>query len=81
MSTETLNNPFRVLSKKELVVLTYLIKGYKIKDISSTLNLKSNTISTFKRNIHLKLGTDNPIELFKLTQKHDLEVNDLNKIA
>ena len=81
MSAETLKNPFQVLSRKEFIVLTYLIKGYKIKDISSTLNLKSNTISTFKRNIHLKLGTDNPIELFKLTQKHELDIVDLNKTA
>lgn len=78
---ETLNNPFQVLSRKEVIVLNYLIKGVKIKEISSILNLKSNTISTFKRNIHVKLGTENPIELFKLAQKHDLVVSDLNKTA
>ena len=65
-------NPFKVLSKREREVLDLILKGTKIKDISAQLELKSNTISTFKKSILAKTGVSNNIELFKLAQEHKI---------
>jgi DNA-binding NarL/FixJ family response regulator len=65
-------NPFKVLSKREREVLDLILKGAQIKDISAQLELKSNTISTFKKSILAKTGVNNNIELFKLAQEHKL---------
>ena len=69
MENLTITNPFEVLSKREREVLTLMLQGVQVKDISATLSLKSNTISTFKKNILSKTGVNNNIELFKLAQE------------
>jgi DNA-binding NarL/FixJ family response regulator len=43
-----------------------------VKDISAYLELKSNNISTFKKNILSKVGVNNNIELFKLALEHKM---------
>jgi two-component system uhpT operon response regulator UhpA len=65
-------NPFKVLSKREREVLDLILKGAQVKDISAQLELKSNTISTFKKSILAKTGVSNNIELFKLAQEHKI---------
>ena len=72
MENLTITNPFEVLSKREKEVLTLMLQGVQVKDISATLSLKSNTISTFKKNILSKTGVNNNIELFKLAQEHKI---------
>ena len=72
MENITIANPFKVLSKREREVLDLILKGAQIKDISAQLELKSNTISTFKKSILAKTGVSNNIELFKLAQEHKL---------
>jgi two-component system uhpT operon response regulator UhpA len=72
MENITLSNPFKVLSKREREVLDLILKGTQIKDISAQLELKSNTISTFKKSILAKTGVSNNIELFKLAQEYKL---------
>jgi two-component system invasion response regulator UvrY len=72
MENLTITNPFEILSKREREVLTLMLKGVQVKDISATLSLKSNTISTFKKNILSKTGVNNNIELFKLAQEHKI---------
>jgi two-component system uhpT operon response regulator UhpA len=72
MENITLSNPFKVLSKREREVLDLILKGAQIKDISAQLELKSNTISTFKKSILAKTGVSNNIELFKLAQEHKI---------
>ncbi|RYD86386.1 MAG: response regulator transcription factor, partial [Sphingobacteriales bacterium] len=42
------NNPFAVLSPRELEVLHYLLRGEAIGDTASALNLHKNTVSTLK---------------------------------
>jgi len=66
MITEFKKEPFSKLSKREMQVLDYMLKGALVKDICKSLDLKSNTISTFKKNIFIKTGTTNVIELFQL---------------
>jgi DNA-binding NarL/FixJ family response regulator len=65
-------NPFKVLSKREREVLDLILKGAQVKDISAQMELKSNTISTFKKSILAKTGVSTNIELFKLAQEHKL---------
>lgn len=72
MENLTITNPFEVLSKREREVLTLMLQGVQVKDISATLSLKSNTISTFRKNILTKTGVNNNIELFKLAQEHKI---------
>jgi two-component system uhpT operon response regulator UhpA len=72
METLTLTNPFSILSRREREVLNLILQGTQVKDISATLELKSNTISTFKKNILSKVGVSNNIELFKLAQEYKI---------
>jgi two-component system uhpT operon response regulator UhpA len=72
METLTISNPFSILSKREREVLDLILQGTQVKDISASLELKSNTISTFKKNILSKVGVNNNIELFKLAQEHKI---------
>jgi len=71
--TKTLNNnPFDILSKREREVLDLILQGIQIKDISTTLDVKSNTVSTFKKQILNKTGVTNSINLFKLAQEYNI---------
>jgi two-component system uhpT operon response regulator UhpA len=72
METLTITNPFSILSRREREVLDLILQGTQVKDISASLELKSNTISTFKKNILSKVGVRNNIELFKLAQEHKI---------
>ena len=65
-------NPFSTLTDREKEILVLMLKGALVKEISSTLSLKSNTISTYKKLIFYKIGVDNSIELFKLAQKYQI---------
>jgi DNA-binding NarL/FixJ family response regulator len=72
MENLTMTNPFNILSKREKEVLDLMLQGAQVKDISASLELKSNTISTFKKNILAKTGVKNNIELFKLAQEYKI---------
>ena len=72
METLTITNPFSILSRREREVLDLILQGTQVKDISASLELKSNTISTFKKNILSKVGVNNNIELFKLAQEYKI---------
>jgi DNA-binding NarL/FixJ family response regulator len=69
MSEQLKKQSFNALSKREKQVLDYMLKGALVKDICKELELKSNTISTFKKNIFKKTGTNNVIELFRLANQ------------
>lgn len=72
MENLIITSPFSILSRREKEVLDLILQGLQVKDISATLDLKSNTISTFKKNILSKTGVSNNIELFKLAQEHNI---------
>ena len=65
-------NTFTILTKREREVLILMLQGVQVKEISASLELKSNTISTFKKSILSKTGVSNNIELFKLAQEHNI---------
>ena len=72
MENLTITSPFAILTKREREVLILMLQGVQVKEISASLGLKSNTISTFKKIILSKTGVSNNIELFKLAQKHNI---------
>lgn len=52
-------------SKRELQCANLLIKGYSVSQISEKLSLKLNTVSTYKKRIHIKTNTNNIVQLIK----------------
>jgi len=66
-------NPFLSLSGRELEVLHYLLKGSGTNEIGERLNLKQNTISTFKTRIFEKTGTRNLKELAELASAYKIK--------
>jgi two-component system, NarL family, uhpT operon response regulator UhpA len=72
MENLTITSPFAILTKREREVLILMLQGVQVKEISASLELKSNTISTFKKSILSKTGVSNNIELFKLAQEHNI---------
>ena len=72
MENLIITNPFNILTKREREVFILILQGAQVKEISASLELKSNTISTFKKSILSKTGVSNNIELFKLAQEHKI---------
>jgi DNA-binding NarL/FixJ family response regulator len=67
----TTNSVQKILSKRELEVMELLLNGERTKNISIKLNLKTNTISTYKKLIYYKIGVDNIIDLYKYAQNFE----------
>jgi DNA-binding CsgD family transcriptional regulator len=62
---ETLNN-MNKLSPREKEVALYIAKGISTNDIAKKLGIKSNTVSTFRKKIFVKLNINSNVEIFKL---------------
>lgn len=65
-------NPFSSLAPRELEILHYLLKGVGTKEIGETLNLKMNTVSTFKNRIFEKTNAGNLKELIELAMLYNV---------
>ena len=68
------NNELKLLAKREREVFQLLVSGQSTKQIAIELGLKSNTISTIKRNIFFKLKISTVIEAYEISKgiKNDL---------
>lgn len=66
-------NPIDELSKREIEVAKLLIKGYGNLEISELLDIKKNTVSTFKNRIFEKLDIDNIADLIMFFQLYHEE--------
>lgn len=66
------DNPFSALAPRELEILHYVLKGIGTKEISETLNLKMNTISTVKNRIFEKTNAGNIKELMELATLYNV---------
>ncbi len=64
-NSKKLKNPIMTLSPREILVMQLLTEGKWTKEIASLLNVKENTISTYKRRIFDKLEVADEIELSK----------------
>ena len=66
------DNPFKILARRELEVLHYLLKGNGTKEIAETLNLKMSTVSTIKARIYEKTNAGNIKELMELATLYNV---------
>lgn len=65
-SSDNSENPFALLSPRELEILHYLLQGLTNNEVAKSLNLKWNTISTVKNRIFEKTQTSNLLQLKEL---------------
>ena len=56
---------FEKLTKREIEVSLLILEGETTNAIAKKLGIKSNTVSTIKRMIFLKLGIHSEIALYK----------------
>jgi two-component system invasion response regulator UvrY len=66
------DNPFSLLTARELEILHYILKGMGSSEIGNLLNIKYNTVSTVRSNIYEKSHTGNITELFELASRHNV---------
>jgi two-component system, NarL family, invasion response regulator UvrY len=67
-------NPFRTLSQRELEVLPHLLQGNGVKEIAGIMQLKPNTVATFKTRIFEKLAVKNLVELNQLASLYQFNL-------
>lgn len=56
------------LSPREKEVAIYISEGLSTSSIAKTLGIKSNTVSTMKNRIFVKLGVDSVVGLYKIVK-------------
>ena len=66
------DNPFSILTARELEILHYILKGLGSNEIGNILNIKYNTVSTFRTSIFEKIRTRNITELFELATRYNV---------
>jgi DNA-binding NarL/FixJ family response regulator len=66
------DNPFSMLTARELEILHYILKGMGSNEIGGILNIKYNTVSTVRNSIYEKSHTGNITELFELALRHNV---------
>ena len=64
-ASDTLNNLDK-LSPREKEVAIHIMEGMSTNLIAQKLGLKSNTVSTTKNRIFIKLGVDSIVGLYKV---------------
>ena len=66
-------NPFEKLSRREFEIVTLLLSGKTLSEISSSLNLQTSTVGTHKARLFEKLNVTNILELKELAVSYDLK--------
>lgn len=69
---KNMNDPFRILSKRELEVLPLIAKGYGNKDIAEKLFISVKTVEAHKTHIMQKLELKSKPELVEYALKKKL---------
>ncbi|UKB77915.1 response regulator transcription factor [Chryseobacterium sp. MEBOG07] len=70
VSNPDLISPLNSLTKREMQIAELYAEGYGNLEISNSLDIKQNTVSTIKKNIFEKLKIENIIELVDLVKTH-----------
>lgn len=68
-------NPFLQLSDREIEVLNRLLRGEGVKEIADSLEIKPNTVATFKARLYDKLGVSNLIDLQNIARLYNYYSN------
>lgn len=66
------DNPFKILSSREIQVLLQILEGHKNLEISDILSLSPKTVSTYRQRIYDKLDIKNDVELTRLAYRHGI---------
>jgi len=66
---DTLNNMDK-LSPREKEVAVHIANGISTNDIAKKLGIKSNTVSTFRKKIFIKLSIKSNVEIYKIFLKN-----------
>lgn len=66
MHNRNLINPLFSLTEREMQVVELYVEGFGNLEISNSLNIKQNTVSTMKKRIFEKLKIDNIVELIEV---------------
>lgn len=75
-----IESPFTGLSQREMQVLTMVLNGHNVREISEQLHLSPKTVSTYRHRLFEKLGVDNDVELTRLAMRFGLlEENEANR--
>jgi two-component system, NarL family, invasion response regulator UvrY len=65
-------NPFNELSPREFEIVSLLLEGKTVTDISHTLNIQTSTVGTHKARLFEKLGVNNILKLKELATTYNL---------
>ena len=65
-------NPFNELSPREFEIVSLLLEGKTVTDISHTLNIQTSTVGTHKARLFDKLAVDNILKLKELATTYNL---------
>jgi len=65
-------DPTAALSRRELEVFTYLVKGMRAKDIAQLLRISPKTVDTYRASLMCKLGVHDIVGLVKFAIERDL---------
>lgn len=65
-------NPFNELSPREFEIVTLLLDGKTVTEISHLLNIQTSTVGTHKARLLEKLGVDNILKLKELATTYNL---------
>jgi DNA-binding NarL/FixJ family response regulator len=70
------DNPFDKLSKREMEVCQFIIKGYRLTDMAATMHLHKSTIGTHQSRILNKLGVEKTFEVRELAAAYSIPLYD-----
>ncbi len=65
-------NPFNLLSERELQIMLMITRGEKVPDISEQLMLSTKTINSYRYRMFEKLNVSNDVELTHLAIRHGM---------
>lgn len=68
------NNPFELLSARELEITRGIMRGKTVGDIAAELSLSVSTVATYKARVFEKLQVKNVIELMELGRSLDISL-------
>jgi len=71
------DNPFEMLSDREIQTVKYLLHGYSLLEIRKILNVHSSTVGTYKTRIFEKLKIKTVRDLDQLARMYHLEISKL----
>ncbi|WP_017444619.1 UvrY/SirA/GacA family response regulator transcription factor [Gayadomonas joobiniege] len=75
---ESQQNPYQVLSDRELQIMNMITRGKRVQDISEQLSLSSKTVNSYRYRMFEKLQISGDVELTHLAIKYRmLDMNDL----